>query len=160
MVTHVQFDPALASNINADVTLCPNLLKLSGKVAPTMDKSVVAPYPHDNNIPNYHNTILSNNPTPSDKQIIVTQNREISLIVMPPLTRQDASDAVHSLNPFELSDQLTSLSLIDDNDFEAFEEFHSYIFDHLQHPSSSDCFITLSGWLDDFLEAGADTEVL
>jgi len=124
METHVQFDPALASN-NASVTLCPNLLKLPGKVAPTVASSVVASYPHSNNNPSDLNTIHSNSTTPNDKQIIVTQVREISLIVKPPLTRQVTYDAVHSPKPIKLTDQLTSLSFIDNDDFEAIEEFHS-----------------------------------
>jgi hypothetical protein len=156
METH---DPSLVSN-NASVTLSPNPLNLPGKVAPTVASSVVAPYPHDNNNLSYCNTIHANSTTPNDNQITVTKDRETSLIVKPSLTCLDACDAVHSLKPIKLTDQLTSLPLIDNDDFEAFEEFHSYILDQLQHPSSSDFFISLSDWLDDFLEADADIEVL
>jgi len=154
--TVVQFAPALASN-NASVTPCPNLHKLPRKVAPTVATSVVDTYPHDNNNPSARNTIHSNSTTPNDKLIIVTQDREISLVVEPQLTRQDAYDAVHSLEPNKLTDQLTSLSLNVNDDFEAFEEFHSYILDHLQHPSTIDFYFALSDWLDDFLETDAGT---
>jgi len=158
MDTPVLFDPVLASN-NACGTLGPNPPKLPGIVVPTVASSVVAPYPHDNNTPSNHNTINSISLTLNDKQIVVTQDKVIHLNIKPPLSRQVACDAVQSLKPEKLTDQLTSLPLIDNHDYESFEEFYSYILDHLQHPLSSDFFITPSDWLDDFLKADADTEV-
>jgi len=66
---------------------------------------------------------------------------------------------VQSLKPEKLTNKLSSLSLIDNDDFDFFEEFYSHFLYHVQHPSSSD-FFSLSDWLDAFLVADADIEVL